>query len=53
MKGVTLRTLGVHDAGRLCETVPERLVHVAVQTQEASGGEKSDRSVSAVWSLGR
>ena len=53
MKDVTLRTLGVHDAGRPCEAFPEGMVPVAVQTQEASGGEKSDRSLFALWSLGR
>ena len=43
----------LHDAGRLCETVPERLVPVFVPANEASGWQETDRSVPAVWLLGR
>ena len=53
MKDVTLRTLGVHDAARPCEAVFEGMVPVFVPAKEASGWQETDRSVPAVWLLGR
>ena len=43
----------LHDAGRLCEAVFEGMVPVFVPAKEASGWQETDRSVSAVWLLGR